>query len=246
MRLIPLLLCAALLAGCTTAPVPLTTQPLGTPVLAPSVGLTACQEWHSFYDSPPQGFTPLVPEGFTLAPGTTPATVTVIVFGWACHESDEMWAGVLVVPPATYANASLAADALLLRGFTTNTSHYASYEAAGAGPLLVRATSQTTDTVNAIAGHQDAIELAGQGIDYRVTATVQASPASFTPATYRFWVANGTHAAAYLTLQHSGGLSLGAGTALFQQSGDPGAPPATAGIGHRATVDSAVARVVRL
>src|SRR5687768_11810688 len=106
MKLLAFLAFGLLAAGCA-APAATTTEPTTDPPMPPTqplvVSLDGCRQFHTFFESPTDGFAAFVPEGFSIKPSTTnPQLTTVPVFASDCTNSTEMFALLQVVPPAAY------------------------------------------------------------------------------------------------------------------------------------------------
>lgn len=222
-----------LLAGCasTVPPTDVDTQP---PAVPPVQVLGACHAFRTFFPSPTQGFEPLVPDGFQMATENNGATVTVTVLGFDCGNESQMWALLPVTPPVGEESPGLEVDGVVLQAFTTNATAAEAFHALGfTHERLVRARTQSHDHYNGVLVQIDALELGEGSLDYRIETTVQPDGSAFGATQYRLWATNGTAAVGSLYLTEGPGTSVGAGSAQFRQQGDPAAPPATSGIGHR-------------
>jgi hypothetical protein len=201
---------------------------------APIVSYGPCRAFHTFFPSPAASFEGLVPENFTV--DADAGVVRVPVFGFDCANQTtvEMWALLPVVPPEPYLNGSYAVDALVLQAYTTNTTWRAEYLAWGLSETLARhATTQTVESYDAGAARVESLALADTSSSYTLRTSVQAAGGAFAAEAYRYWVANGTKAIGWVHVDATPSTNVGAGPATFESAGDEGAPPVTAGAGHR-------------
>lgn len=242
-RLMPFLVAVTMLAGCSSG-----SDGPDVPDVAPAtpaLGFEACSQFHTFFASPKSGFEPFVPEGFSMK-DADPAglTTTVDVFASSCGNTTELWGLLEVVPRNAYANGSLAVEAVILQALTSNATDLTTYQAWGIGDRIAHADAVTLDAIDGMVARDESITLAGGGLSYTVRTLVASEEAAFAPTAYRYWIQDGTTVSGYLLVENGAGTSLGAGSAFFTQEGDPGAPPATAGVGHRvAGVDVRVTHV---
>lgn len=235
MKLLAFLAIGLLAAGCA-APATTTADPTVDPPAPPMeprvVSLDGCRQFHTFFESPIDGFAEFVPEGFAVKPSTNPQFTTIPVFASDCTNSTEMFALLQVVPPAEHANATFTVDAVILTAFVSNRTDLANYVAWGL-PRMLEATTTSRTTNDLLAAHDEEITVSGGGATYTLHTSVQASPAVNPTVLYRYWAVNGTKATGYVIVENDPGETIGMGLAIYSSSGDPEAPPITSGIAHR-------------
>jgi hypothetical protein len=236
---------ALLLAAGCAGPGPGGPTATGTPTgpqetAAPeTLAFEACRELHTFFDAPAAGFEALLPPNFTAAPGRAPGTAQVAVFAWTCGAAMEMWALLEVVPPPALRNGTVQLEGLVLEAFTPNATHAGLYRSWGV-ERIHHATVTTLESFDAAAAEHFRLVLGDDAMTYTVVTDVVDQPGAFDSQSYRFWAGNATSLAGHVESLHGPGASVGAGTARFEQEGDPAAPPVATGIGHR--VDGATVR----
>ena len=238
-RILALAAAFALLAGCNAPADDTDTQTTSSEAPSPAevVALrsSGCQGYHTFFASPAELFVDFVPENFTMATDSSGNTVNIPVFGYDCQNgTSDLWALLPVVPPEQYRNTSYSVDAVVLQGFTTNATYQAQYVAWGfdAARVLAATVSEREATLAGVA-RDDRFALGTATVKYEVRTTVQQSGGAFDEAHYRYWITNGTQATGWVEVSSLAATNVGPGTATFQSQGDPGAPPASVGIGHR-------------